>query len=153
MFIRSGMHAAKVLMPGQNKGFVGWWEVSLQATSGYHSCERNVSLGSNVQGVSNSLGLSAAAFVSVCEGLAVILATCPIELPCLTSLESRRWPCQGSEITGFFIHALANVLLCNYRKHQRLWSVIQVDGLWLRAAKPLECELNLDSDQLEVDFA
>lgn len=77
-------------------------------TSGYRSCEQSVSLVSNVQEVTGSLGPSAAAFILVCEGLAVILATSPIELPCLTFLEARRWLCQSAELPSFLVSVLAN---------------------------------------------
>lgn len=100
------MCVAEEVMPGQKWRFCG---VVRNFISGYHRCERRLSLVSNVQEVSNSLGLFAAAFVLACEGLAVILATLPIELLCLTSLEARRWPCQSSEHPSFLVCALADV--------------------------------------------
>lgn len=113
---------------------------------------------SDVQEVTGSLGLSAAAFILVCEGLAVILATYPIEFLCHGIARSKKVIVPELELPSFFIHVLASVFLCNYRKHQGLWLVMQVDVLQLRAAKPLECEFNfigkhLDSDQLKVGSA
>lgn len=70
------MCVAEVVMPGQKWRFCA---VVRNFTSGYYKCERRLSLVSNGQEVSNSLGLFAAAFVLACEGLAVILATLPTE--------------------------------------------------------------------------
>lgn len=53
------------------------------------------------------------ALILVCEGLAVVLVT-SLELPCLISAEARRWPCQSSELSAFFAHALVGRVFLGY---------------------------------------